>query len=91
MGYDKRIVPMETTDIIKALPTLSIDDRLAIATIALGSIDFKAQELVMTEQQLEQQLRIAANLAIDDYTNDRELTIFTNLDGEDFLDDSSQD
>jgi hypothetical protein len=82
---------METTDIIKALPTLSIDDRLTIATIALGSIDFEAQKLVMTEQQLEQQLRIAANLAIDDYTNDRELTIFTNLDGEDFLDDSSQD
>ena len=39
----------------------------------------------MTEQQLEQQLRIADNLAIDDYTNDSELTIFTSLDGEDFL------
>jgi hypothetical protein len=37
----------------------------------------------MTERQLEQQLRIAANLAIDDYTHDPELTIFTSLDGED--------
>jgi hypothetical protein len=40
----------------------------------------------MTALQLDQQLRIAANLAIDDYTNDPELTIFTNLDREDFLD-----
>jgi hypothetical protein len=74
---------METTEIIKALPTLSIEDRLNIATIALGSID--PRSAIMTEQQLEQQLRVAANLAVDDYTNDRELTIFTSLDGEDFL------
>jgi hypothetical protein len=39
----------------------------------------------MTDRQLEQQLRVAANLAIADYTNDPELTIFTSLDGEDFL------
>jgi hypothetical protein len=74
---------METTEIIKALPTLSIDERLSIATIALNSI--KAQKQMMTDQQLEQQLRVAANLAIDDYTHDPELTIFTSLDGEDFL------
>lgn len=74
---------METTEIIKALPTLSIDERLSIATIALNSI--KSQKQVMTDRQLEQQLRVAANLAIDDYTHDSELTIFTSLDGEDFL------
>jgi hypothetical protein len=74
---------METTEIIKALPTLSIDERLSIATIALNSIE--AQKQVMTKGQLEQQLRVAANLAIDDYTHDPELTIFTSLDGEDFL------
>lgn len=74
---------METTEIIKALPTLSIDERLSIATVALNSIE--AQKQVMTDRQLEQQLRVAANLAIDDYTNDSELTIFTSLDGEDFL------
>lgn len=75
---------MQTKEIIDVLPTLSIDDRLKIATIALNSIEM--QSPVMTEPQLAQQLRIAANLAIDDYTNDRELTIFTNLDREDFLD-----
>jgi hypothetical protein len=74
---------METTEILKALPTLSIEDRLNIATIALSSID--PQTSMMTEKQLEQQLRIAANLAVDDYSNDRELTIFTSLDGDDFL------
>ncbi len=74
---------METTEIIKALPTLSIDERLSIATIALSSIE--TQKPVMTDRQLEQQLRVAANLAIADYNNDPELTIFTSLDGEDFL------
>ncbi|WP_309742777.1 MULTISPECIES: hypothetical protein [unclassified Chamaesiphon] len=53
---------METTEIIKALPTLSIDERLTIATIALNSIE--TQKQVMSERQLEQQLKIAANLAL---------------------------
>ena len=78
---------METQEIIKALPTLSIDDRLTIATIALNSIIEGRRSSVETgiEMNTDLQLKIAAQLAIDDYTNDRELTIFTNLDGEDFL------
>ena len=76
---------MTTTEIIQALPTLSIDERLTIATIALTSMTHEAQTNVMTKLQLEQQLKIAANLAIDDYKNDPELTIFTSLDGSDFL------
>jgi hypothetical protein len=76
---------MTTTEIIQALPTLSIDERLTIATIALTSTLNETQTNVMTELQLEQQLKIAANLAIDDYKNDPELTIFTSLDGSDFL------
>ena len=78
---------METQEIIKALPTLSIDDRLTIATIALNSIIEGRRSSVETgiEMNTDLQLKIAAQLAIDDYTNDRELTIFTNLDGENFL------
>jgi hypothetical protein len=78
---------METQEIIKALPTLSIDDRLTIATIALNSIIEGRRASVETgiEMNADLQLKIAAKLAIDDYTNDRELTIFTSLDGEDFL------
>jgi hypothetical protein len=81
---------MTTTEIIKLLPTLSIDDRLEIATIALNSI--REQKLPHQPENkveidpLEQQLRTAASLAVEDYTNDRELTIFTCLDGEEFLD-----
>jgi hypothetical protein len=56
---------MNTTEIIKLLPMLSIDDRIE-------------------QEQIDSQLRMAATLAVDDYTNDRELTIFTCLDGEDF-------
>ena len=78
---------METQEIIKALPTLSIDDRLTIATIALNSIIEGRRSSVETgiEMNTDLQLKIAAQLAIDDYTNDRELTIFTSLDGEGFL------
>ncbi len=76
---------MTTTEIIQALPMLSIDERLTIATIALTSTIHETQSHVMTELQLEQQLKIAANLAINDYKNDPELTIFTSLDGSDFL------
>lgn len=76
---------MTTTEIIQALTTLSIDDRLMIATIAVTSTLDETHPHIITERQLEQQLRIAANLAVDDYTNDPELTIFTSLDGVNFL------
>jgi hypothetical protein len=56
---------MNTTEIIKLLPMLSIDDRIE-------------------QEQIDSQLRMAATLAVDDYTNDRELTAFTCLDGENF-------
>ena len=77
---------MKTTEIIKLLPTLSIEDRIEIATIALNSIrEQQSAHKPENKQQIDSQLRMAASLAIDDYTNDRELTIFTCLDGEDFL------
>ena len=44
------------------------------------------QEIIkILEMKTDLQLKIATQLAIDDYTNDQELTIFTSLDGEDFL------
>ncbi len=77
---------MGTTEIIKLLPTLSIEDRIEIATIALNSIrEQQSAHKPENKQQIDSQLRMTASLAIDDYTNDRELTIFTCLDGEDFL------
>jgi hypothetical protein len=77
---------MKTTEIIELLPTLSIEDRIEIATIALNSIrEQQSAHKLENKQQIDSQLRMAASLAVDDYTNDRELTIFTCLDGEDFL------
>jgi hypothetical protein len=77
---------MKTTEIIKLLPTLSIEDRIEIATIALNSIrEQQSAHKLENKEQINSQLRMAASLAIDDYTKDRELTIFTCLDGEDFL------
>jgi hypothetical protein len=60
---------MTTTEIIQALTTPSIDDRLMIATIAVTSTLDETHPHIITERQLEQQLRIAANLAVDDYTH----------------------
>jgi hypothetical protein len=77
---------MGTTEIIKLLPTLSIEDRIEIATIALNSIrEQQSAHKSENRQQIDSQLRMAASLAVDDYANDRELTIFTCLDGEEFL------
>jgi hypothetical protein len=77
---------MKTTEIIELLPTLSIEDRIEIATIALNSIrEQQSAHKLENKQQIDSQLRMAASLAVDDYMNDRELTAFTCLDGEDFL------
>ena len=45
---------METAEIIKILPSLSIDDRLIIANIALNSIE--AEERTHIDLQLDRRL-----------------------------------
>ena len=73
---------METAEILQALRHLTIRDRLQIAESALYLVQQDQQNL--TPEQRRQQLLIAAASAVDDYSSDRELTIFTELDGEDF-------
>ena len=73
---------------IVAIVNLSSIDRVGNALIiALNSIIEGRRSSVETgiEMNTDLQLKIAAQSAIQDYTSDRELTIFTNLDGEDFL------
>jgi len=41
-------------------------------------------QITPTRERINQQLKIAALLAFDDYTNDPELNAFTTLDREDF-------
>ncbi len=73
---------MNTTEILQSLPNLPISDRLQIAEAALYLVQ---QEQPLTQEQRRQQMAIAALTAISDYSLDKELTAFTVLDGEDFL------
>jgi predicted transposase YdaD len=75
---------METTEILQALPHLTVSDRLKIAEAALHLVQQDKQTL--TKEQRKQHMAIVATTAIDDYSSDSELTAFTNLDGEDFYD-----
>jgi hypothetical protein len=79
---------METTEILQALPHLTIDDRIQIAEAALKLIQQDQQ--LLTLEQRRQQMAIAASTAISDYSSDHELTAFTDLDGEDFYDTSGE-
>jgi hypothetical protein len=70
-----------TTEILQTIPKLSQEDCVQIAEILLQRLLTQTKP---TRAQINQQLKIAALLAVDDYTNDPELTALTALDGEDF-------
>ena len=67
-----------TTEILQTIPKLSQKDCFQIAEILLQRLLTSAKP---TRAQINQQLKIAALLAVDDYTNDLELTA---LNSEDF-------
>ena len=79
---------METAAILQMLPSLTIDQRLAIADAALRLVH---QEQYLTKDQRRQQMAIAAMSAINDYAPGSELTALTCLDGEDFYGSSAND
>ena len=70
-----------TTEILQTIPKLSQEDCFQIAETLLQRLLTQTKP---TRAQINQQLKIAALLAVDDYTNDPELTALTALDGEDF-------
>ena len=70
-----------TTEILQTIPTLSQEDCCQIAEILLQRLLTQTKP---ARAQINQQLKIAALLAVDDYTNDSELTALIALDGEDF-------
>ncbi|MBD2021879.1 hypothetical protein H6F43_16990 [Leptolyngbya sp. FACHB-36] len=78
---------METADILQVLPRLAISDRLKIAEAALRLVQQDQQSL--TREQRRQQMALAAITAISDYSPNSELTVFTELDGEDFYDETT--
>lgn len=75
---------METQEILKLFPKLSVSERLIIVEAALELIHQEQTSLSLIEQK--RQLRAAAIMAIDDYALDSELIVFSELDGEDFYD-----
>lgn len=70
-----------TTEILQTIPKLPQEDCFRIAETLLQKLQ---TQIAPNRQQINQQLKIAALLALDDYINDPELTAFTALDGEDF-------
>ena len=66
--------------ILQTIPKLSQADCFQIAEILLQRLLTQTKP---TRTQINQQLKIAALLAVDDYINDPELTALTALDGED--------
>jgi hypothetical protein len=80
---------METQAILQSLPNLSINERLQIAEFALQLVSQQRESL--TKEQKKRQLALAAITAIEDYANDGELVVLSDLDGEDFYDYSDED
>ena len=70
-----------TIEILQTIPKLSQEECFQIGEILLQRLLTQTKP---TSAQMNQQLKIAALLAVDDYTNDPELTALTALDGEDF-------
>ena len=75
---------METKEILQALPSLSISDRLKIAESALQLVLQEKHSLTKDEQK--RQLTLAAVTAIVYYAPGSELDIFSDFEGEDFCD-----
>jgi hypothetical protein len=66
---------METLDFLEEITLLPVSQRMLLAEKIIGSVRKEEQKISMQR---------AAELAYDDYKNDKELTAFTRLDGENF-------
>lgn len=73
---------MTTAEILQALESLTVAERLTIAEVALSLNQVEQKH--STEEDQRRQLELAAAAAVSDYEQGGELTVFTDLDGEDF-------
>lgn len=80
---------MQIKEILQALPSLSISDRLKIAESALQLVI--QEKHLFTKDQQKRQLTLAAITAIADYAPSSKLNIFSELEGEDFCNDPDED
>jgi hypothetical protein len=67
---------METLEILDAVQTLPASQKIFIAEKITGSL---------RKEEQKSRLRHAADMALFDYTNNKELTDLTQLDGENFI------
>ena len=77
---------MTTIEILQALQSLTPAERLTVAEAALSLVHTDWPTLSGDKRRT--QLELAAAAAVADYTTDPELTVFTDLDGEDFCEES---
>jgi hypothetical protein len=68
---------MGTSEIISEINKLPVSQRLTLIELTIKNI---------RQEEKKQRLSAAAELVLDDYLNDPELTAFTSLDHEDFYD-----
>ena len=66
---------MQTLDLIQEIKRLPLTKRFYVIEETLKSIK---------KEEMQQQMELAANELYDDYVNDKELTVFTSLDFENF-------
>ena len=66
---------MDTTTLIQEIERLPLTQKILIMETTLQSIK---------RQETARQMEVAAEALYDDYANDKELTAFSILDGEDF-------
>ncbi len=77
---------MRTTEILKEIKKLPDKDRLKIIEESLRLIKkgFQEKESSLYNVQRKKQLVKAAKMLVRDYSKNKELTVFTTLDSEDF-------
>lgn len=77
---------MTQTDILKELEQFTITERLSILETAMRLIreDLQQEEQSQFREGRKHQLVKAAEMLREDYATDRELTVFTVLDSEEF-------
>ena len=75
---------MTNSEIIDQLKQLTTAERLFVIEAATRLIREDLAQPEANENAEDQQMALAATALLADYQSDRELTIFSSLDGEDF-------
>ena len=75
---------MTQKQILEGLKHLSNEERISILESTLNMIREDLQRRKEIKEDRKKRLTEAAEVMLEDYNNDKELTIFTALDGEDF-------